>query len=329
MPEPIDQHVRPVAAMYRPAVAGARWTALGSAGGFSGARLWRGVSADGQAFCLKVHPPAADAGRLERVIHRWMATARAAGLDFVPAVERTRDGRTAVELSGRTWDVTAWMPGTADFNEGPSDAKLRAAVTAVARIHAAWATERAMGPCPAAARRWKALREWEELLRTGWRPRFEPADPVRPHAESAWALLPRLLPRVGPALRYWLTEPVPVQPCLCDVWHDHVLFDGDRVTGVLDFAAAKVDHAAVDLARLLGSLVPDDPERTEAAIRAYQAVRPLPQSELVSLLDVTGVVIGVMNWLRWLYHERRVYPDREAVSRRLEGLIQRLQWMSA
>jgi Ser/Thr protein kinase RdoA (MazF antagonist) len=323
--EPPDHLAQRVVAMYRPAVAAAHWSALGSAGGFSGARLWRGVSADGQAFCLKVHPPAADAGRLERAVHRWMAAARAAGLDFVPAIERSRDGRTVVEVGGRACDVTTWMPGRADFHLDPSDAKLVAAVTAVARLHEAWAIEGAIVPCPAVVRRWKALREWEELVQSGWRPRFEPGDPIRPHAESAWGLLPAVLPSLVPPLTYWLKEPVPVQPCLCDVWHDHVLFEGDRVTGVIDFAAAKVDHAAVDLARLLGSLIPDDRERTAAALRAYQSVRPLPQPELVALLDRTGVVAGITNWLRWLYHEGREYPDWAAVALRVAALVRRLE----
>ena len=47
-------------------------------------------------------------------------------------------------------------------------------------------------------------------------------------------------------------RPVPFNLCIGDVWHDHILFEGDAVTGMIDFAAAKVDHVAADLARLLG-----------------------------------------------------------------------------
>ena len=67
-------------------------------------------------------------------------------------------------------------------------------------------------------------------------------------------------PGVWPAILL-LHEPVPVQPCGAP--HDHVLFDGDRVTGIIDFAAAKVDHVAADLARLFGESDPDD-RRTDA-----------------------------------------------------------------
>jgi homoserine kinase type II len=326
--DPLDRLARQVAAAYGPAVAGADWAALGSAGGFSGARVWRGVAADGRAFCLKAHGPAADREWLEHGIHHWMRRARAAGFEFVPQVERTRSDRTVVAAGGRVWEVTTWMPGKADFCRDPSDGRLFAAVRAVAHIHGAWAAAGTLGSCPAVVRRWKALRAWEELVRGGWRPRFEADDPVRPHAEAAWGLLPPVLADVWPAILYWLHEKVRSQPCLCDVWHDHVLFDGDRVTGVIDYAAAKFDHVAVDLARLLGSLVPDDPARTEAALRAYEAILPLPEPELVALLDRAGVVVGVTNWLRWLYHDGRPFPDRRAVAARLEGLVGRLERLS-
>jgi len=313
-----------VVTAYPPAVATARWTPLRSAGGFSGARLWRGVAADGREFALKAHPRTEVAGRLENVVHRWMTTARHAGLDFVPAVQQTRTGRTVVEHAGRSWDITSWMPGRADFHADPNDARLFAAVTALAQIQSSWASESATAPCPAILRRWQALLEWDELLGSGWRPRIEPADPVQPAAEAAWAKVPRAVRAIRPAISHWLREVVPIQPCVCDIWHDHILFEGDRVTGVIDFAAAKMDHVAVDLARLLGSLIPDDHERTTAAFALYESIRPLRNRELVGILDRTGTVAAVMNWLRWLFHDGREYADRGTVAKRLVGLAQRL-----
>jgi len=203
---------------------------------------------------------------------------------------------------------------------------LFAAVEAVARLHDAWSRLVPPGPlpCPAIERRWRALAEWDRLVAAGWRPRPAPDDPVAPYAEAAWDRLPGVLSQTRADLVHWRHQPVPVQPCLCDVWHDHVLFDGDRVTGLIDYGAAKVDHVAVDLARLLGSLVPSELDRRAAALRVYQGIRPLPQPELVELLDRTGVVVGLTNWLRWLYHEGREYADRPAVTGRIAGLVRRL-----
>ena len=315
-----------VLAAYPPAVATAHWSPLGSAGGFSGASVWRGVMADGRELCLKGHPPGADPARLEQILHRWMAVARQAGLDFVPNVEPTRDGSRIVWAEGRVWDVCQWMLGQADFHANPTDARLIAAVTAVARLHAAWAglgSERWV-VCPAVVRRDRALRAWEGLVASGWRPRPTSDDPVRPHVEVAWVHLPTAVHHARRTCAQWLHVPVPVQPCLCDVWHDHVLFTGDRVTGLIDFGAVKVDHVAVDLARLLGSLIPGDAVRMVQAMRAYETVRPLPQPEVVADLDWTGAVVGLTNWLRWLYHDGREYVDRAAVTRRVAELAQRL-----
>jgi homoserine kinase type II len=120
---------------------------------------------------------------------------------------------------------------------------------------------------------------------------------------------------------------LPLQPCLCDVWHDHVLFEGERVTGLVDYGSVKTDHVAVDLARLLGSLVGDDRQQQAAGLEAYARLRPLSPEEcrLVAALDETGTVLGAANWLRWLYHDVRRFEDREAVARRLAALVQRIE----
>lgn len=306
---------------------GLAWTALGSAGGFSGAQIWRGVAPDGRAHCLKGYPPGrTDRVRLEGRVHRWMIAARTAGLTFVPRIETAFGGRTTVEGGDRIWDLTEWMPGRADFHADPSDDRLAAAVTAVAELHRVWAGPGpVLQPAPAVARRLAALADWITLLQTGWQPRFGLADgPARESAEIAWRVLPGLVRRAVRDLEPWRSISVPTHPCLCDVWHDHVLFAGDRVTGLIDFGAAKVDHPAVDLARLLGSLVPDDRGRMSRALDAYRAVRPLSHPELVPLLDRTGTVVAAIHWLRWLDLERRPGPDLAAVARRLNGIVGRV-----
>jgi Ser/Thr protein kinase RdoA (MazF antagonist) len=95
----------------------------------------------------------------------------------------------------------------------------------------------------------------------------------------------------------------------------------------LDYGSVKMDHVAVDLARLLGSLVGDDLEMQAVGIEAYRSVRPLSaeDADLVRVLDETGTVLGAANWLRWLYHEGRRYEDLGAVARRLAALVKRME----
>jgi len=125
----------------------------------------------------------------------------------------------------------------------------------------------------------------------------------------------------------WVGEELPLQRCLCDIWHDHVLFEQDAVTGLIDFGALKTDHAAVDLARLLGSLVGDDPALWKVGITAYRQLRPLSGKEelLAHVLDRTGTILALGSWLRWLYREGKPLPDGEGAVRRLAELVQRVE----
>jgi homoserine kinase type II len=73
-----------------------------------------------------------------------------------------------------------------------------------------------------------------------------------------------------------------------DLFHDNVLFEGDRVSGIIDFGFAATDFLAYDLAITVndwcivrggdarGALVP---ELVEALVGAYQEVRPLTGDE--------------------------------------------------
>jgi Ser/Thr protein kinase RdoA (MazF antagonist) len=323
----LDQAADAVLRHYSLACQGAL-APVGNHGGFSGARLWRVANPAGP-LCLRAWPESGPSPERLQSIHALMDLARGAGLEFVPAVCRTAAGTTWVEYAGRLWELTAWLPGQADFHERPTERRLDAACTALARLHLAWSREPSpAGPCPALRRRLETAREWAELVRSGWRPSFsDDGDPVHSWARRAWQALHAHLPRLHERLACWPDARLPLHPCLCDVWHAHVLFEGDAVTGLVDYGSVKVDHAATDLARLLGSLVPDDRARTAAGLAAYGRLRPLSLQEqtLVGVLDETGALLGLANWLRWLYRDGRRFEDRAAVVRRLAELVTRVE----
>src|SRR5262249_28508440 len=157
--------------------------------------------------------------------------ARRAGLDFVPVPISTRaadrTGRTWVSHAGRLWDLTTWQPGKADFREDPTQAKLVASCRALASLHEAWSERPArQQACPAVERRKRTLEIWLDLLAGGWKPDFvgPPDDSVAPIADNAWQRLPEQVDWVKRLLHSVDGRVVPVQPCLCDIWHDHVLF---------------------------------------------------------------------------------------------------------
>jgi len=299
---------------------------LGNHDGFSGASLWR-VQAGAMPCCLRAWPPDNPTPDRLRWLHSLMAAARTAGLTFVPHIVPIGDA-TFLAHAGRLWELSEWLPGRADFHRHPAPSRLRAACVALARLHDAWARLSAgRGPCPALTRRCDRAHEWITFVRSGWRPHFADGDPVRPWAEEAWHHLSIWVERVPSLLSTWSDRALSLHPCLCDIWHDHVLFEGDTVSGMIDYGSTRIDHPAADLARLLGSLIGDDAAAWSTGLDAYVSIRPLSLEEqtLARALDRTGVIMGAVNWLIWLYRDGRRFEDRQLVADRLAGLVRRLE----
>ena len=157
-----------------------------------------------------------------------------------------------------------------------------------AQLHAAWAPEGDQRcTCPAIDRRSGQAAECCRRIASDWRPALEScADPaLRMWATHAWQLITERIDGVAQSLQDWRGVLVRVQPCLCDPWHDHVLFDGDAVSGLIDYGSVKIDHVAVDLARMHGDLAGDDAPLRAAGLNTYETIRRLSDVEH-RLLDV-------------------------------------------
>ncbi len=158
------------------------------------------------------------------------------------------------------------------------------------------------------------------------------ASDFRPTAVSLAERALRLLELFEPLalaalerLQQQAATPLPLQPCLRDVWHNHVLFSGDRVTGLIDYDAIRIDSVAGDVARLLGSLVEDDRPAWEFAVAEYSRVRPMSPREaaLVEVFDLSSIALSGTQWVRWLYLDQIAFPDMAAVADRLDHWIRR------
>jgi Ser/Thr protein kinase RdoA (MazF antagonist) len=150
-------------------------------------------------------------------------------------------------------------------------------------------------------------------------------------AKQFLVLLPACLPRAIAELAPLAHVPLCRQPCLRDIWHDHVLFSGDDVTGIVDFGAVDIDTPATDIARLLGSLVGDDAALWQTGISAYSTMRPLSDDELRSAkaLDRSAPILAGCNWLRWIYKEGRQFEDRERIVERFRRIVARCTLLAA
>ncbi|HEX5445908.1 MAG TPA: aminoglycoside phosphotransferase family protein [Pirellulales bacterium] len=326
----IEHALRRVLAAYPPDCQPHEADDLASAGGFSGARLWR-LHAPRGMLCLRRWPAEQSPSQLEFIqAVLWHVVQEGFSLAPLPLETRTLAGY--VEEAGRLWEVTPWMPGKADYRQAPSPARLRAAMHALAAFHLAAASfphaEHSPAVPPGIVHRRARLRAWsaEKRARLG---AAIPRGGSPELAERAGALLPlfdRALSRVAETLASAERLTAPLQPCIRDIWHDHVLYLGQRVSGLIDFGALRVDSVAADVARLCGSLCGDDSEAWLAALQAYDELRRLSEEEalLVTAYDRANVLLSGMNWLDWIYLRGRVFERHEAVCQRLDENLQRL-----
>ncbi|WP_435005889.1 phosphotransferase enzyme family protein [Tundrisphaera lichenicola] len=299
--------------------------ALGNAGGFSGASLWRFRSGLG---LLGLKAWAIGGPDLEslRQIHRWLAAAQ--DLGFLPIPIPTMDGSTIVEADGRRWDLSPWLPGEAAHSRPPKPVQVRAMFGGLAAFHLRLASERTEGKSPGLAARFSETTrlltsEFDQIDRAIARASDDPrATLARDWLDRARPIAPRLL---GP-LRTASSRVVPLQPCLRDARPDHFLFDNDRLTGLVDFGAMGRETVAGDLARLMAEALGSDRPARAVALEAYEAIRPMDVLER-SLIDPFGranALLGASRWIRWHFLENRDFDDPEAVEKGLRRGLERL-----
>jgi homoserine kinase type II len=312
-----------------------RFEYLAGAGGFSGARFWRLETARGP-LCLRRWPAEHPSPIQLQVVHRVLAHADSRGFKALPIPIATSRGPTFIQHAGHLWELTPWLPGKADWADRPSPARLSAAMMALARFHQAVADfPELVSPkqaSPAIRRRFDHLIEWKErgldelgaALRSG-------SEDWTEYARRLIALFEPARATIEPALRQAGETIVAQQLCIGDVWHDNVLFDGDEVSGLVDFGTLRTDSVAADIARLLASLAEDDPASWVSGLAAYQSVRPLAPAELalVPILDQAAVLLSGFNWLRWLVIEGRQFDDLARVRARLDLHLRRLTQLVA
>jgi Ser/Thr protein kinase RdoA (MazF antagonist) len=315
---------------------------LGSAGGMSGAQFWR-VTAPRGMFALRRWPTEHPTPDHLQFIHAVLNYATAHGCGVLPLPVTTRTGETFVSYADYLWELAPWMPGAADYENALSVEKLRAAMHTLAHFHTAVAdfdclsAPGSAGGSNAVHRHLARLRDLSPAMI------FELKSAIR---DTAWPELAPLarqlleqLPLAVPQAIHQL-EPLSnirllLQPCIRDIWHDHVLFTGNQVTGVVDFGAVAIDTPATDVARLLGSLAQASAGQgtgsTSATniwregLSAYQTVRSLSTEEIqaVHALDASGTILAGCNWIRWIYIDGRQFDDHRQVVERFRRILNR------
>lgn len=317
-----------------PGVEAQEIVALGNAGGFSGARLWK-ITTPAGTLCLRRWPPAYPTEAVLHKIHGVLGQAATQGMTEFPVPLRHAGHDTVLKLRQALYELTPWMPGRADFHARPTAARLASAMTALGRFHAATRTypfglnQTGRRCSPGIVQRQVRLQELlhGELDRLAASVAAFHDQEINSRGRRLLQMFPACSGKVAPLLGLAASLEVSLQPCIRDIWHDHVFFTGDEVTGLIDFGAMRSDNVSCDLARLVGSLVADRPADWTAALDGYEAERPLTADEqvLIRAFDQSGVLMSGLSWLQWICVEGRRFDDRQRVLLRLDENLQRME----
>ena len=207
-------------------------------------------------FCLGLTDRLADAG---------LPTARPV---------RNGSGDWLGALNGRPAAVVEWLNGA--WPREPSPVQAQAAGTMLARMHLAGADFPVRRDNPVGPVAWRVL-----------------ADRIATRAEGRDRAM---LDRIEAALADLgdpFTDDLPVGAIHADYFPDNVLFEGDAVSGVIDFYFACTGPLAYDLAIALSAWGFDGsgraaPEILSAFRAGYEAVRPLSAAEAAALPRLGG-----------------------------------------
>ena len=302
---------------------------LGNAGGFSGAQLWRLQSPRGE-LCLRKWPSQHPSSDQLIWIHDVLVGAHQQGCDFLPVpIANLADSRF-VRADGSLWEVTRWMPGEASLAQSSWREKLRSAMQSLARFHNAAekidstvGRSRGLGDRSAFVARLLSG-QLDQLPQNLQRHRQQP------FFEQCELILQLATPRIRrlPAIIGSLHEQsFALLPCLRDIWHNHILFEGKHVSGIIDFGAMRIETAAADIGRLLASIERDATDVWPIALEAYRHIRPVSQLEeqAARAFAACNVALSGMNWVRWLLLDGRTFEDSVAVGKRLQEILCQLE----
>jgi homoserine kinase type II len=255
------------------------------------------------------------------------------GFALVPLPLPLLSGETYLFHAGHLWQLEPFMPGRGDYAAQPSRQRLTNALSALARFHQAALDfpqrEATSGSSHGMLERIERLERFKAgglvRLRSRIDTSYEPelAALAIDCCELARQVIPGLADEVASLTRV----KVPQQPVIGDVWHDNVLFEGDAVSGIVDFGATRIDNVARDIARLLGGMAADNRDDWQHGLAAYETIRPLSPTEqqFVTMFDRCNVALSGLNWATWIYDEHREFDDLAAVRGRLEHFVSRLR----
>ena len=306
-------------------------TPLGNDGGFSGSEIWKIESRNRGCFCLKRWPiQFQDESRIQW-IHKILVFSQANGCPEIVAPLPTRSGKTYVFSNGTYWELSTWADGEICASDKINQQRIESAIHWLARFHQATARY-FFNFSPSK----KIVDVRNRLLNL--QTEIQTIEQHRGHhqvlPDEDWLIFKQRAPAIATDIARFLlpfsSQMYPVQPVVRDIRPDHLFFDGEQVSAVIDFAAMQIDTVACDLSRLLGGFFEDDARQFSGAIDTYAQHRAVHvfEREVILPLNHASVILGIANWLRWLVIDKKHFDSAAEVSNRLQNLFRRFHSFS-
>ena len=109
-----------------------------------------------------------------------------------------------------------------------------------------------------------------------------------------------------------------------DLWRNNILVDQDRITGIVDFGASRIDWPILELVRCLSSFLDPHDSRWQSALNHYQEVplsHKLPvELENICMLDHVATTLSLFYWYDWL-----TLKDLESIDRQKPAIWTRVE----
>ncbi len=311
-------------------------TVSAAGGGFSGAGVFRAEDSSGSAFAMR-QIPHSDVMSTERYCEMVALLSemslRGCGMIPVPlrhqqssltilqtfrqpAIVNLDSSQTRIQANDCVWQMEPWMPGE-PAQGPPTPGQIKSTLEALLLFHtmAAECTQarsdaRSVAPwfhisegcAPGISRRLSIVSELSDGLLTSFIKSVaaEPDPEFRCCAKRVCAALEFWLPWLRKKLTEVARSSYRLQPVVRDLWRPHVLFTGERVTGIIDLNAMATDHVGLDVTRLFRSWFGADIDRIREALTSFRSQRLLDASEwrLLQAYDAATALLSPVTWLR-------------------------------
>ncbi len=256
-------------------------------------------------------------------------------IDFptiVPGLFQWPDREWCAEYADSVWTIETWLPGVPlAANAFVSDSLLDQAFDCLERLHG---TGRRLGierrVPPGVVERSERLREWSSTAwKTKWRSSIETLDMSSQF--FAFRNLSQTLKRTveqlhsnGASLQQQLQRWLVPQDChwvVRDLWRENILVDQDRITGVIDFGAARIDWPSLEMVRWLSSWLAPDDLRLKLVCDSHSPMT----ADGFRFFDHLSTLLSLLQWFDWILNSNISFDGKEQqVQNRIDELAQRL-----